>query len=154
MQTSYSSTTIQIADPLLRSTLIAAVENLEKLILAGQITPATNISMQTQMGLNVKVEYFQKDPEKPILFLFRYFMDMTALKRWMIANPELLEGPLMVTQKGIEMFLLPGKPDKTSFTVEDEHGHRISMSLANAESVFRVHREVIHRKEWVIALED
>jgi hypothetical protein len=107
------------------------------------------------MGLNVKVEYQQKDPSKPIVFLFRYFWDMTTLKKWAMEkeNQWMLEGPLFLTQKGIEVCIIPGKINSPSFTIEEGNGQRITLDLDKHEELFRVHREVVHGKEWVIALD-
>lgn len=68
-------------------------------------------------------------------------------------NQWMLEGPLLMTQKGVEVCILPGKVNAPSFTIEDEHGHRISLALDSHEELFRVHREVVHGVEWVISLD-
>jgi hypothetical protein len=68
-------------------------------------------------------------------------------------NQWMLEGPILLTQKGIEVCILPGKIKTPSFTIEEENGRRIALDLDKHEELFRVHREVVHGKEWVITLD-
>ena len=140
----------QISDPFLRTTLITAAENIEKLMKTGKIGPATKLKSPTPHGLTIDIFVELKGDEKPDVYTLTYSLDQAALKQYLILNKNLCEGPLSFVSKGIEITIPkgPDKLDKSGFSFDDNEGNRIWLPLWDKPCVFRVHRNLFGGKEW------
>ena len=74
----------QISDPFLRTTLITAAENIEKLMKTGKIGPATKLKSPTPHGLTIDIFVELKGDEKPDVYTLTYSLDQAALKQYLI----------------------------------------------------------------------
>lgn len=147
----------RVMDKRMRATLIAVAENIENLLKDGKISEQTPMNTNTIFGLSVNVK-LQVREEKPPVMTFTYSMNKEIWKKWLSENPQLTEGPLAFTCKGIEI-VIPcdnGKAEveSTGFSIDDAEGERIWLRLLEKDVKFLVHRDIFKGKEWEIFLED
>jgi hypothetical protein len=145
----------QISDRQLRNVLISTAENIENMLKSGKIGLDTPLVSIQPHGLRVDVSVEHKGDNKPILFTFTYSVDVAQMKRWMIENAYLCEGPLSYVARGIEVVTIgPDKADKSGFSIDGTDGERIFLPLLDGPVIFRLHRDLFGGREWECYYED
>ena len=145
----------QISDPALRHVLISTAENIEKMLTSGKITLNTPMASVLPHGLRVEVSVESKGEGKPLIFTFTYTLNVEQMRRWMVENAYLCEGPLSYVARGIEVVTIgPDKADKSGFSIDGTDGERIFLPLLEGPITFRTHRNLFGGREWECFYED
>lgn len=141
-----------VKDKKLRVTLIKAAETIMEMLKTGVVNLQTQIPSTSLQGLRVDMTLEQVHEDRPIIFHFQYSLDTQQFIEYLKSHPELTEGVLAFTLKGIQIMVPDGsdKWNKSGFSFNHDNDQKIFIPLLHQSVMFRAHLDLFHGKEWVI----
>jgi hypothetical protein len=117
------------------------------------ISSLPRLKTENPAGIRIDVTVSQPNENMVPIFTFTYMLDTIKFKEWVAAHKYTL--PMIGYQMGLKLAIIDDleKWDKTSFSF-DEDGEEMFIPLMHSEVVFRVHRDLTHRTEWTVHVEN
>lgn len=145
-------TSSTVKDKKLRATLITAAETIMEMLDAGTATLQSQIPSTSLQGLRVDTTLEQVHEDRPIIFHFQYSLDTHQFAEYLKSHPELTEGLLAFTLKGIQIMVPEGsdKWDKSGFSFNHDDDQKIFIPLLHESVMFRAHLDLFKGKEWIV----
>jgi hypothetical protein len=154
-----SSSEVIIEDKYLRKVLIEAAMKAEELLRTGAIDVSRSIvSKPNQWGLLVETTMEQPKPNKPVIYKFRYKLDVVVYNQWLEEHEYMLgeEGALVFTsRRGLKIMIMPNMKKHPVAQIITHYGDRLDdkeyhVDMAMKSVDFIIHREIINLHDWIV----
>lgn len=154
-----NSSEVIIEDRYLRKILIDAAIKAEQLLENKQISITDVItSKPNKWGLIVETTMEQPSNNKPVIYKFRYRLDVIIYNEWLKEHSYMLgdEGALVFTSKmGLKIMIMPNMKKHPVVNIIIQYGKNMSdkehsVELALKSLNFIIHREIINLHDWIV----